>query len=124
MGEVVERMLCPVMELLEHPSPAKIEEIVGSTDMSIAPTATISSISQQSIAACLDERQSRRGVELIDIAINLEHAGTSCPRPWSNRSRQAENGNKFSDEGLDRSSRCFTQRARQHASRFNLPGVG
>ncbi|RVQ02089.1 Na/Pi cotransporter family protein [Sinorhizobium meliloti] len=100
MGEVVERMLCPVMELLEHPSPAKIEEIRRLDGYVNRAHRDIKLYLAAIHRGVLDERQSRRGVELIDIAINLEHAGDIVSKTLVEIARdKLENGNKFSDEG-------------------------
>jgi phosphate:Na+ symporter len=100
MGEVVERMLCPVMELLEHPSPAKIEEIRRLDGYVNSAHRDIKLYLAAIHRGVLDERQSRRGVELIDIAINLEHAGDIVSKTLVEIARdKLENGNKFSDEG-------------------------
>lgn len=100
MGEVVERMLCPVMELLEHPSPAKIEEIRRLDGYVNRAHRDIKLYLAAIHRGVLDERQSRRGVELIDIAINLEHAGDIVSKTLVEIARdKLENGNNFSDEG-------------------------
>lgn len=100
MGEVVERMLCPVMELLEHPSPAKIEEIRRLDGYVNRAHRDIKLYLAAIHGGVLDERQSRRGVELIDIAINLEHAGDIVSKTLVEIARdKLENGNNFSDEG-------------------------
>lgn len=100
MGEVVERMLCPVMELLEHPSPAKIEEIRRLDGYVNHAHRDIKLYLAAIHRGVLDERQSRRGVELIDIAINLEHAGDIVSKTLVEIARdKLENGNNFSDEG-------------------------
>ncbi|MDE3877865.1 Na/Pi cotransporter family protein [Sinorhizobium meliloti] len=100
MGEVVERMLCPVMELLEHPIPAKIEEIRRLDGYVNRAHRDIKLYLAAIHRGVLDERQSRRGVELIDIAINLEHAGDIVSKTLVEIARdKLENGNNFSDEG-------------------------
>ncbi|MDX1004902.1 Na/Pi cotransporter family protein [Sinorhizobium medicae] len=100
MGEMVERMLCPVMELLEHPNRRKLEEIRRLDEHVNRAHRGIKLYLAAINRGVLDEPQSRKGVELIDIAINLEHAGDIVSKTLVEIVRdKLENGNSFSNEG-------------------------
>jgi phosphate:Na+ symporter len=101
MGELVELMLRPLMELFEgddRPAISRVRKI--DKEVNRAHTNIKLYLAEVSRGK-MTEEEARRSVELTNFAINLEHAGDIVSKlllPLADE--RAEKGWRFSDEGL------------------------
>ncbi len=75
MGETVEMMFHPVMELLETGEPGRIAQVRKLDEAVNLAHREIKLYIAEVNRGVLSEEQARLGIELTDFAINLEHAG-------------------------------------------------
>lgn len=73
MGEVVEVMLAPVMELYETVDPAQIEQLRRLDDLIDDAHSSVKLYLAELNRGVLSEEEAQRSMEIIGYAINLEH---------------------------------------------------
>lgn len=100
LGEAVEEMLRPVIDVLDSASPGQITELRGLDDEVDRRHSDIKLFIAELNRRDLSEEDARRSIELTDFAINLEHIGDIIAKtllPLAEK-KGAEN-RRFSDEG-------------------------
>lgn len=80
MGETVERMLFPVMDLFDQDSAQRLEGVRSLYREVNAMHGAIKLFIAEVNRGLLNEEDATRGIELTDFAINLEHAGDTISR--------------------------------------------
>jgi phosphate:Na+ symporter len=100
MGETVEQMFAPVMDVMALPDPARVTTLRALDDEVNARHSDIKLYIAEVNRQELSETEARHGIELTDFAINLEHIGdivakTLLPLAEEKGRRTL----RFSDEG-------------------------
>ena len=100
LGETVEEMLRPVIELLDDPKPGQIAELRALDDEVDRRHSDIKLFIAELNRRDLDEDDARHSLELVDFAINLEHIGDIIAKSLLPLATRKEAANRrFSDEG-------------------------
>ena len=101
IGDTIEQMLQGMMDAIRTNDPAKVEQVIKlDDDVDRLYTATklyLTQISRED----LDERDSRRWMEIMSLTINLEHVGDIMERVMEDlRDKKIAQRLSFSDAGM------------------------
>jgi phosphate:Na+ symporter len=100
MGETVELMYRPVMNLIDSGNSEQIEQVRKMDEVIDRKHTDIKLFIAEVNRGHLSEDEARRGVELTDVAINLEHIGDIIAKTlMSLAEKKAKRKLTFSDEG-------------------------
>ena len=118
IGDHVERMLVDVSYALEHGDATALASVSGHEKMVDKLQAEVKIYLSRLARIGLDDEDSRRSIQIIDYAINLEHIGDIVEKGLMPQvAKKITNGLSFSKEGYEELARAVQPHHRQSAHR-------